>query len=235
MIRTDGRKAHQVRTFSLRRSPYGYSDGAVLFSLGATTVLVTVTLQDRVPVFMRGGGVGWLTAEYAMLPSATRERTARESSSHTRQGRSVEISRIVGRVMRSVINLAPLGEQTIIIDCDVLHADGGTRTAAITAASYALLEAQKVWLAQKKIKAPLILEPIAALSSGIVAGEPCVDLTQQEDTAAAADFNFVMTRSGDLVEVQGTAERQPLPWQTFLTLKEMTCEALIPLFSLTFE
>lgn len=232
MLRKDGRAPHEVRRYTLRQSPYGYADGAVLFSLGGTTVLVTVSLQDKVPPFLRGQGTGWLTAEYAMLPTATRERTQRESSSVARNGRSVEISRLIGRVLRSVTDLTVLGERTITIDCDVMQADGGTRTAAITAASHALLMAQEVWRTRKLLKGSVLTEPIAALSSGSVGGVLCVDLSQEEDADAGADFNFVMTRSGLVVEVQGTGERSPLAWEEVVALKEMTAAALQPFFAL---
>lgn len=231
-IRIDGRTCFQVRPLSLAYDPFGYADCSVLLTMGGTKVFVAVTLQESVPHFLRKSGTGWLTAEYAMLPTATQNRMLRESESMKKQGRSVEISRLIGRSLRSVINYKAIGERTITIDCDVLQADGGTRAACITAASYALQKALERWKAKGVVTDSVVMKPIVALSAGIVSDQCMVDLSQKEDNAAAADVTFVMTRDGDIVEVQGTGEHEPLSWNSLVALKEMTLIAAQDLFSL---
>lgn len=221
MTRSDGRTFDTIRQISITPNFIEYSPGSVLIELGKTKVLCAVTVNQSVPSFMKGRGTGWLTAEYAMLPVATHSRTQRESTTYRRQGRTIEISRLIGRVLRSVVNLKLLGEQTIIIDCDVIQADGGTRTAAITGACYALKLAQEKLLNQGKINAPFITSEIAAISSGISNGECVLDLNYEEDSKAEVDFNFVLTRSGKLIEVQGTAEQNPIAWESFDKLREL--------------
>lgn len=220
MKRIDGRAPHDVRKISIEADQFGYSDGSVLISLGNTKVLASVTLQTGVPLFLKGKGMGWLTAEYAMLPTATIQRSMRESIATQRNGRSVEISRLIGRVLRTVISCDLLGEKTIYVDCDVLQADGSTRVAAIIAASLALKRAEHRWLEQKKIKAPIVQDLLVAVSAGIINdGQMCIDLNQVEDNQAVADFNFVLTSRMEIVEVQGTAEKRPLPAEAFDHLK----------------
>ncbi|MDQ5890830.1 MAG: ribonuclease [Candidatus Dependentiae bacterium] len=231
-VRNDGRTCTQVRPLSLVYNPFGYADCSVLLSIGDTKVLVAVTLQEGVPFFLRNSGNGWLTAEYAMLPTATRSRTPRDGDSGKKNGRSVEIARLIGRSLRSIINFKDIGERTITIDCDVLQADGGTRAACITAASYALQRALVEWQAQGRVPAKVKMRPIAALSAGHVANQLMVDLTQKEDNSAAADVTFVLTAEGDVVEVQATGEHRPLPWDSLVNLKEMTAVAMQELFLL---
>jgi ribonuclease PH len=231
-VRKDGRTCNQVRPISLQYDVFGYADCSVLLSIGGTKVLVSVSLQDGVPAFLRKTGTGWLTAEYAMLPSATRIRTPRESEQMRKQGRSVEIARLIGRSLRSIINFKEIGERTITIDCDVLQADGGTRAACITAASYALSRALVRWQARGAVPSSIMLRPIVALSAGLVENELLVDLSQQEDNAATADVTFVIADGGDIVEMQVTSEKEPVLWTTVVALKEMTVFAAQELFKL---
>lgn len=210
-----------LRTIKLEYDPFGYADSSILFAQGKTKVLVSVTLQDGVPQFLRGQKVGWLTAEYNMLPCATHKRTKRDSSQAQKNSRSVEISRLIGRSIRSVIDLSTIGEKTIIIDCDVLQADGGTRVACITAASLALKVAINRWISSEIIKENILKEEIAAISVGMVNGEFVADLSYIQDSNADADFNFILTRSEKLIEVQGTAEKSPILWENFEKLKNL--------------
>jgi len=231
-VRNDGRTCTQVRPLSLAYDQFGYAASSALLAIGETRVLVAVSLQDTVPPFLRNSGTGWLTAEYAMLPTATRTRTPRDSESGKKQGRSVEIARLIGRSLRSVVDYKSIGEKTIVIDCDVLQADGGTRAACITAASYALQRALRLWHAKGLVPLSVTMRPIAALSAGVVGDQLMIDLTQKEDNAAAADVTFVLTAEGDVVEIQGAGEKYPLPWSKLVTLQEMTSAAIKELFAL---
>jgi len=231
-FRLDGRGAREVRPRTLKYDVFGYADASVLFSLGNTKVFISVSLRPEVPVFLRGSGTGWLTAEYAMLPTATKVRTLRELSSHKRQGRNVEISRLIGRCYRTVVDVAHLGERTIMIDCDVLQADGGTRTACITAAGYALKRGMEVWKRKGYITESLLSQPLGAISGGFIGETLLLDLTQEEDSRAESDMNFVMTQAGDIVEIQGTAEQTPLAWHQFVSLKEAAVAVIPTLLSL---
>jgi ribonuclease PH len=183
-----------------------YAEGSCLARFGDTHVLATATVEDRVPPFLRGGGKGWVTAEYGMLPRATHSRTEREASRGRQGGRTHEIQRLIGRSLRAVTRLPLLGERQIRIDCDVLQADGGTRTAAITGAWVALAQACAGLVASGAVKESPIADHVAAVSCGLVGGTPCLDLDYAEDSAAEADANFVLTGAGALVEVQATAE-----------------------------
>lgn len=228
--RHDGRLAHEVRPLKLTFDFLGYADSSVFFEIGNTKIQTSVTLQQGVPHFLKGQRVGWLSAEYAMLPSATHQRTTRESNQAQKNARSVEISRLIGRCLRSSVDLSSLGERTIIIDCDVLQADGGTRVAAITAASIALELGVRRWLERKVITKNIFHTKIAALSAGIVQGKPCVDLSYKEDSTAEADFNFVVSRDGKLIEIQGTAEKAPINWQNFDELRSMALQGISHIF-----
>lgn len=229
MQRSYQRTNDQARPIRVEYSIFDYADGSVMLELGRTRVICGVTLSQGVPQFLKGKGQGWLTASYSLLPHSTKTRTERESAGK-RHDRSIEIARLIGRVFRTVIDLAQLGERTIHVDCDVVQADGGTRTACITAASFAVHQAQEKWLSQKMISAPVMKERIAALSAGIV-GQVClVDLDFAEDSIIDADFNFVFTRSGKLLEVQGTAEKQPIGWEQIAQMKNATWQAVEPLF-----
>jgi len=201
-------------------------NASVLFEAGNTKVLASVTLQQGVPPFLKGQRVGWLTAEYAMLPSATHQRTMRESTQNNRNSRSVEISRLIGRSLRPIIDLSILGERTVVIDCDVLQADGGTRVASITAASLALQLAAERWVENNLVEKNVFKEQVAAISAGVISGVPCVDLSYKEDSGADADFNFVMTASGLLIEIQGTCEKAPIAWEVFENIKNLAIQGI---------
>jgi ribonuclease PH len=209
MSRPDGRRTDQLREVKITRGWLDHAEGSVLVEFGATRVLCAASVTEDVPRWRRGSGVGWVTAEYAMLPRSTNTRSDRESVKGRLGGRTQEISRLVGRSLRACIDTKALGENTIIIDCDVLQADGGTRTAAVTGGYVALADAIG-WLAgRKRLKGQPLIASVAAVSVGIIDGEPRLDLCYTEDVAAQTDMNVVCTGDGTFVEVQGTAEREP--------------------------
>lgn len=209
MPRTDGREAGELRAILIEPNFLKYAEGSVLISVGNTRVLCAASIDEKVPPWMKGRGTGWVTAEYAMLPRATQERTQRESSKGRVGGRTHEIQRIIGRSVRAVTDMAKLGERTVWLDCDVLQADGGTRTAAVTGAWVAFaLALLKTFDARDATRWPLVGQ-IAATSVGIVDGAPLLDLAYEEDSRAEVDMNVFMTDSGKLVEIQGTAEAAP--------------------------
>jgi ribonuclease PH len=207
--RHDGRQANQLRQIQIERGFTRYAEGSVLISFGETRVLCNASVEEKVPSFMRGKGRGWVTAEYSMLPRATQTRSDREAARGKLGGRTMEIQRLIGRALRAVVDFELLGERTIIIDCDVLQADGGTRTAAITGAWIALADAIEKLILQGLLKRSPLKDSVAAVSSGIVVGRPVLDLDYVEDSGASVDMNFVMTGDGRFVEVQGTAEDDP--------------------------
>jgi ribonuclease PH len=208
MSRPDGRSPDELREIRMTRGWLAHAEGSVLVEFGATRVLCAASATEEVPRWRRGSGLGWVTAEYAMLPRATNTRGDRESVKGRPGGRTQEISRLVGRSLRACIDAKALGENTIIVDCDVLQADGGTRTAAITGGYVALADAVG-WLRQRnRCKADPLAASVAAVSVGIIDGEPRVDLCYEEDVAAQTDMNVVCTGDGSFVEVQGTAERE---------------------------
>ncbi len=204
--RTGGRTADSLRPVRITRGYTKHAEGSVLVEFGDTKVLCTASVEDRVPPHKKGSGEGWVTAEYGMLPRSTHTRSAREAAKGKQSGRTQEIQRLIGRSLRCVFDLAALGEHTISLDCDVLQADGGTRTAAITGAFVAAQDAVNWLLAQGKISSSPIRDAVAAVSVGIVEGTPLLDLEYVEDSACDTDMNVVMTGSGSFVEVQGTAE-----------------------------
>jgi ribonuclease PH len=204
--RSSGRRADQLRPVSIQRGFTRHAEGSVLVSFGDTRVLCTASVEDKVPPHKRGSGEGWVTAEYGMLPRATHTRGDREAARGKQSGRTQEIQRLIGRSLRCVFDLTLLGERTISLDCDVLQADGGTRTAAITGAWVAAADAVTWLLAQGKIERSPIRDAVAAVSVGIVSGTPLLDLEYVEDAACDTDMNVVMTASGGFVELQGTAE-----------------------------
>jgi ribonuclease PH len=209
MPRTDGRSLDQSRIITFERGVSKHAEGSCLISVGDTKVLCMASVEDSVPPFLKGQGKGWLTAEYAMLPRATHTRSKRDSSGGKPNGRGIEIQRLIGRSLRSVVDLHLLGEKTIFIDCDVLQADGGTRTASISGAFVALAEAAAKLKAAGSIGALPFTEWVSAVSVGIVDGEERLDLAYEEDSHASVDMNVVMTNSGRFIEVQGTAEGAP--------------------------
>jgi ribonuclease PH len=204
--RTQDRAADALRPLTLIRGYTKHAEGSVLICFGDTKVLCTATVEEKVPPHKRGSGEGWVTAEYGMLPRSTHTRSDREAARGKQTGRTQEIQRLIGRSLRAVFDLAKLGERSILIDCDVIQADGGTRTAAITGAYVAAVDAVNGLLAQGKIIDNPILHPVAAISVGIVEGTPLLDLEYVEDVACDTDMNVVMTGAGHFVEVQGTAE-----------------------------
>ena len=217
-MRPSRRQPDELRAVSLERGVVKYAEGSCFVRFGDTHVLVTATLEDRLPPWLKGQGRGWVTAEYGMLPRATLERTRREASAGKQSGRTVEIQRLIGRSLRAVVDLEVLGERQITIDCDVVQADGGTRTAAITGAWVALYDCL-AWMKKRDMtKADPLRDHIAAISCGICDGTPVLDLDYAEDSAADTDANFVMTGSGNIVEVQGTAEKVPFSEEQLLNL-----------------
>ena len=207
--RPDGRQPDELRPVKITRNYLKYPEGSVLIEMGDTKVICTASIEERVPPHKKGTGSGWITAEYAMLPRATLERTPREGSPEIARGRTQEIRRLIGRSLRAVANLDLLGERTILLDADVIQADGGTRTAAITGSFVALMDAIGKLLIEGKIKKSPIKEFVAATSVGLISDVPCLDLSYSEDVSASVDMNVVMTEGGKFVEVQGTAEGEP--------------------------
>lgn len=236
--RRHGRGPADLRAVSFARGFTRYAEGSVLVAFGDTRVLCNATVEEGVPGFMRGEGRGWITAEYAMLPRATQVRSARESIRGKVGGRTHEIQRLIGRSLRAIVNLEALGERTILIDCDVLQADGGTRTAAITGAYVALVDAMRGLSEKGALGVWPIRENVAAISVGLVDGTPLLDLDYDEDFRAAVDMNFVITGSGKFVEVQGTAEEAPFSGADLDRLRDLAlggCRELSRLQALALE
>ncbi len=221
MMRRDGRQPGELRPVMFQRGFTRYAEGSVLVSFGETRVLCNATVEESVPSFLRGEGRGWVTAEYSMLPRATHSRSPREATKGKVGGRTHEIQRLIGRSLRAVIDMQALGERTILIDCDVLQADGGTRTAAISGAFVALADAIAGLKRQGLITGNPLKESVAAVSVGLVAGSPVLDLNYDEDFRAAVDMNFVITASGRFVEVQGTAEEEPFTTAELDALRDL--------------
>lgn len=219
--RLDGRGPTELRPTTIERAVLEHPEGSCLIGVGLTRVLCTASIEETVPPWMRGKGKGWVTAEYRMLPRATHTRTPRESSRGRVGGRTHEIQRLIGRSLRSVVDMGALGERTVWLDCDVLQADGGTRTAAITGAMVALYDALRQTVEAGRLRAIPIHEFVAATSVGIVGSFPVLDLCYGEDSAAAVDMNLVMTESGRFVEIQGTAEQEPFHRGALDTLLEL--------------
>ncbi len=209
MSRYSGRQDNELRNIRISRAYTKHAEGSVLVEFGDTKVLCTASVEEKVPGFLRGKGRGWLTAEYGMLPRATNTRTDREAARGKQSGRSQEIQRLIGRSLRSIADLSALGERTIQIDCDVIQADGGTRTASITGACVAVHDAVTLLLARGAIASSPLRDFVAAVSVGVYQGRPVLDLDYAEDSACDTDMNVVMTGSGGFVEVQGTAEGAP--------------------------
>jgi ribonuclease PH len=219
-MRPSRREVDQLRAITLDRSVVKYAEGSCLVKFGDTHVLVTASLEERLPPWLKGQGRGWVTAEYGMLPRATSTRTRREAASGKQGGRTVEIQRLIGRSLRSVVDLAALGERQITIDCDVIQADGGTRTASITGAWVALSDCLSWMKARDMFKGgqPVLRDHLAAVSCGVFKGTAVLDLDYAEDSEADTDANFVMTGSGNIVEVQATAEKDPFSQDQLLAL-----------------
>jgi len=230
MKRADRRAWDELRPIKITPGAQSFAEGSALIELGMTRVLCTVSVEDRVPAFLRGEGTGWVTAEYAMLPRATVSRTPRDSSLGRIAGRSQEIQRLIGRSLRAVTDLTTLGERTLIVDCDVLQADGGTRTAAITGAYVALHQAMQTLTNMGVLSSIPLSSAVAATSVGIVHSYMMLDLCYDEDCAAEVDFNVVMTGQGKFVEIQGTAETKPFSKETTDSLLSLAEKGIKELF-----
>jgi ribonuclease PH len=217
-MRPSRRQPDELRAVSLERGVVKYAEGSCLVKFGDTHVLVTATLEERLPPWLKGQGRGWVTAEYGMLPRATSERTRREATAGKQGGRTVEIQRLIGRSLRAVVDLEVLGERQITVDCDVLQADGGTRTASITGGWVALYDCIAWMKKREMLRGNPIRDHIAAISCGVFAGSAVLDLDYAEDSEADTDANFVMTGDGRIVEVQGTAEKEPFSEEQLLAL-----------------
>ncbi|MFD1013283.1 ribonuclease PH [Shinella fusca] len=232
-MRPSGRKTDQMRKVSFERNISKHAEGSCLVKFGDTHVLVTASLEDKTPPWLRNSGKGWVTAEYGMLPRATGDRMKREAASGKQGGRTQEIQRLIGRSLRAVVDLEALGERQITVDCDVIQADGGTRTASITGAWIALHDCLKWMEARSMIKVEKVLKDhVAAISCGIFAAQSVIDLDYLEDSAAETDANFVMTGSGGIVEIQGTAEGKPFTEEEFTGLLALARAGIADLVAL---
>jgi ribonuclease PH len=229
--RTDGRRADELRAIRITPNFMPYAEGSALIEMGATRIICTATLEERVPPFRRNSGQGWLTAEYAMLPRATQQRTQRETGRGGPSGRTHEIQRLIGRSLRAVVDLSFLGERTLTVDCDVLQADGGTRTASITGAYVACALACQRLLRERVITRSPLKGAVAAVSVGIVGGTPLLDLKYDEDSRAEVDMNVVCTGDGRFIELQGTAEGEPFSRAEMDALLALATNGLAQLFA----
>ena len=229
MNRKDGRANNEMRPVKITTGFQPYAEGSALITLGNTTVICAVSLEERVPAFLKGKGRGWITAEYGMLPRSTTTRISREDSRNG--GRTKEIQRLIGRSLRAVVDLDRMGERMLMVDCDVLQADGGTRTASITGAYVALTQAFNTMISKELIKSSPIKCAVAATSVGVVGGEELLDLCYDEDSWAEVDCNVVMTSEGKFVEIQSTAEQDPFSKQTMDTLLAMAQKGITQLFA----
>jgi ribonuclease PH len=227
--RPDGRGPAELRPVRMTRGYLKYAEGSCLIEVGETRVICTASVEDRVPPFLKGQGSGWVSAEYSMIPRANRQRTPRELGKGP-GGRTMEIQRLIGRALRSIVDTASLGERTVWIDCDVIQADGGTRTASITGAYVALVEALAWMRAQGMIKRLPLYDLLAATSVGIVNGQACLDLAYEEDSRASVDMNVCLTGDGRLVEVQGTAEGEPFSRNQMDELIDLATRGIRQLF-----
>ena len=225
-MRSDHREPDEIRPITLHRNFLQYAKGSVLIEVGKTRVICSASIEDGVPPFLRGSNQGWITGEYGMLPCSSDKRIMRESTKGRIGGRTHEIQRLIGRSLRAVTNLTYLGEQTVFIDCDVIQADGGTRTASITGGFVALYDALRLIGGDALIEAGLITDFVAAVSVGIVGGTACLDLTYGEDSRAEVDMNVIMTGAGKFVEIQGTAEKTPFSEATMKNLLALAKKAI---------
>ena len=230
-MRKDGRNFDQLRPVTIERAVSKYAEGSCFIKVGDTHMLVTATVEDRVPPFMKNTGKGWLTAEYSMLPRSGRQRSPRDVNKGP-NGRTMEIQRLIGRSLRAVVDLESMGERTIYLDCDAISADGGTRTAAITAAYVATYDAMR-WMMERRMTSRMLLkETLAAVSVGVAGGKELLDLCYEEDSTAEIDMNIVMTQSGKFVELQGTAETQPFGVEVLVQLLKLAKKGIDELIQL---
>ncbi len=235
MARNDGREQHALRPVTITRNFSKHAEGSVLVEFGDTRVICTASVEETVPPFLRGKGTGWVTAEYSMLPRATHTRSPREAAKGKQSGRTLEIQRLIGRSLRAVTDMAALGERTIYIDCDVIQADGGTRTASITGAYVALADALATLRSDGLLENIPLKEAVAAVSVGIIGGEALLDLNYVEDSSAEVDMNFVMTASDRFVEVQGTAEAEPFSVNQMDAMRVLAMKGIRHLFRIQQE
>jgi ribonuclease PH len=231
-MRPSGRTAQSLRTVTLETGVNRYAEGSCLVAFGHTRVLVTATVEESVPPFLKGRGQGWVTAEYGMLPRATHTRGRREAAQGKQSGRTQEIQRLIGRSLRAVVDLKALGERQITLDCDVVQADGGTRTASVTGAWVAMARACRYLVEEQVIKASPVLDQVAAVSCGVFANVPVLDLDYEEDSTAEADANFVLTGQGSIVEIQATGEKRGFSRDEFDALFELAQAGCTELFAL---
>jgi ribonuclease PH len=231
-MRPSGRAKDQMRQVTLVKGVAKHAEGSCLVKFGDTHVLVTASMEEKAPPFLKGTGKGWVTAEYGMLPRSTHERMRREAAQGKQSGRTQEIQRLVGRSLRAIVDMSALGERQIVIDCDVLQADGGTRTASITGGFVALHQCIAFMKKVGLITKPAIKDHVAAISCGICKGEPVLDLDYEEDSAAETDANFVLTGGGGLVEIQGTAEGAPFSDEEFGELLKLARKGVTELVAL---
>jgi ribonuclease PH len=228
-MRPSKRAPDELRRVSLEPGAAKHAEGSCLVKFGDTHVLVTASLQEQPPPFLKGSGKGWVTAEYGMLPRSTHERMRREAAQGKQSGRTLEIQRLVGRSLRAVVDMAAIGERQIVVDCDVIQADGGTRTASITGAWVALRLATRHLLSEGVIAADPILDQVAAVSCGVHDGQPVLDLDYEEDSNAEADANFVLTGAGDIVEIQATGEKRGFTRAEFEALFDLARQGIAEL------
>jgi len=232
MIRPSKRTNNQLREISVETSVLSNAEGSCLIKCGNTHVICSATLESNVPPFLRGQNQGWITAEYGMLPRSTNQRMKRESAQGKQSGRTQEIQRLISRSMRACMDLSVLGERQILIDCDVINADGGTRTTSITGAYIALNLAIKSLMKRRILRANPIITQVAAISCGIYQGEPIVDLDYFEDSDADVDANFVFASNGNIIEIQGTAEKKPFSEEAFVRMLKLAKDASFELFKI---
>ncbi|MBF0609214.1 MAG: ribonuclease PH [Candidatus Magnetobacterium sp. LHC-1] len=231
-MRPDARKADQLRPVTMRRGFIGHAEGSVLIEMGNTKVICTATIEENVPPFLKDTGRGWITAEYSMLPRSTQSRSTREAKTGKIGGRTHEIQRMIGRALRSVVNMSQMGERTVLIDCDVIQADGGTRTASITGAFVCMVDALRFAEKNGIIRRFPLREYLAATSVGVVDGQLRLDLCYEEDRHADVDMNVVMTASNRYVEIQGCAEGMPFPRQTVNELLDLAASGIMQLIDI---
>lgn len=232
MTRSQNRKSHQLRKVAITPNYIKYAEGSVLIKMGNTHVVCTASVEEKVPPFLKGKGTGWVTAEYGMLPRSTHERMDREAKKGKQSGRTMEIARLIGRALRASIDMAKLGERQIVIDCDVIQADGGTRCASITGGYMALVLAIQKLLKKKIVKKNPLLTPVCAVSCGIKKGQAILDLDYSEDSTADVDMNFVITGDMKFVELQGTAEYAPFSFKEVEAMKALAVKGAKELFGL---
>lgn len=232
MKRSENRKANQIRKTKIQKNFIKHAEGSVLITVGQTKVICNASIEDYIPRWLKDSGQGWVTAEYGMLPRSTHERMSREAKKGKQSGRTMEISRLIGRALRASVDLKKLGERQITVDCDVIQADGGTRCASITGGYVALQLAIQKLLKKKELTKNPLLTPVCAISCGVVNGTPVLDLDYNEDSTAEVDMNFIITGDNKFVEVQGTAEHEPFSFEELVQMKNHALKGAKELFQI---